>query len=126
MATTKKPQDHQAKQQKEIKFSEVEGNELLKPLSEVDLEAGLGLVEKLESMFDGDSDSVDEKNVSVREIIALARAIREGDFVEDAEGFARFMKFDNAQKALHLVMAYVQELGKGLNSNAGSTNDPTR
>lgn len=126
MTTTKKPQDHKAKQEKEVKFNEVEGHELLKPLSQIDLESGLELVETLESVFGSDPDSVDQNDVSVREIITLARAIREGDFVEDEEGFTRFMKFDNAQKALRLVMAYVQELGKGLNSNAGSTNGPTQ
>lgn len=126
MTTTKKPQDHKAKQEKEVKFNEVEGHELLKPLSQIDLESGLELVETLESVFGSDPDSVDQNDVSVREIITLARAIREGDFVEDEEGFTRFMKFDNAQKALRLVMAYVQELGKGLNSSAGSTNGPTQ
>lgn len=126
MTTTKKPQDHKAKQEKEVKFNEVEGHELLKPLSEIDLEAGLELVEKLESMFGEDPESVDSTDVSVREIITLARAIREGDFIANEEGFNRFMKFDNAEKALKLVMAYVQELGKGLNSNAGSTNAPTQ
>jgi len=126
MTTTKKPQDHKAKQEKEVKFNEVEGHELLKPLSQIDLESGLELVETLESVFGSDPDSVDQNDVSVREIITLARAIREGDFVEDEEGFTRFMKFDNAQKALRLVMAYVQELGKGLNSSAGSTNGLTQ
>lgn len=126
MTTTKKPQDHKAKQEKEVKFNEIEGHELLKPLSQIDLESGLELVETLESVFGSDPDSVDQNDVSVREIITLARAIREGDFVEDEEGFTRFMKFDNAQKALRLVMAYVQELGKGLNSSAGSTNGPTQ
>lgn len=106
----KKPQDHL---EKEIPLSQIEGHELLVPLEELDVEAGLELLDVLHKVT-GNATSEEEirEGFSIGEIAKMIRVVRTGGFVADEEGFKKFATARNTEKTVRLITSYVGELGK--------------
>lgn len=101
-AGVKTPQDHQRPR---VPFTQVEGHELLVPPNELTLEQGIDLIGALEE---------GEGNLSIRQIKTLLTTIRDGGYVRDEEGFKAFAHGGNLGAALKLIVAYVEELSKGV------------
>lgn len=119
MAT--KPQDHKTKkttqdEQKQTRFDELPGAELLKPFSELTGADAMRIVGKLSGVLGADLEDMDQENVSAIDVDFDAAAdlvdyIGER-YVVDPEGWGRFNTAKNMSNVLNLITAYAGELGK--------------
>lgn len=100
----KAPQDFK---EKIIPFSQVPGHELLIPLDQLPIEKAFDLV----AIFEG---ITEEGDFSISQLRPLLSLIREGGFIADEEGFARFAVASNFSAFIQLVTAYVGEVSKDI------------
>lgn len=124
----KVPQDHLPKKEdrfdpSDIVFDEVEGHELLIPIDEIEVEDQLMLTQKMIDLglvsedsgsveVSDEGDSVDSTDINIGEFAEVVRYIRAHN-VADAEKFRAFARGRGAQtRVLHLVVAYIGEMGK--------------
>lgn len=128
MPTTKKPQDHKTSQaeqdeQKQLRFNELDGHELLKPFSKVKGSDQARLMGRLIGLGlltdDGEStDAVDDTgavDIEALDFDALADMIDyvSEKFALDTEAFDEFtMGRGGMSRAMTLTMAYAGEMGK--------------
>lgn len=100
----KAPEDHK---EKEVPFSQVRGHQLLVPLDQLPVEKAFELM----SAFDGID--MESDSVNVKDLLPLVTIIREGGFVADQEGFAKFAVATNFESTIKLITAYIGEMSKG-------------
>lgn len=122
-ANRKSPQDRQPPAAEVVaeaqeRFDEVEGHELLRPLSKVKGSDQTRLMARLQRMglldeAKGDGDEVGFDDLDLDEVADLIDYISERFALDSAE-FDEFTCGDGGfVRALTLVMAYVGEMGKG-------------
>ena len=119
-ATPKKPQDHkrpaaELAAEKKLRFSEVEGHELLLPFSEVKGSDQVRLVARLTALgLVGDGEEDEEVSVDDLDMEKLADLIDyvSEKFALDSEAFDNFTKGAGGfERAMNLAVSYAGELG---------------
>ena len=127
---TTKPQAHKAPKAeinaaKQLKFSEVEGSELLIPFSKLKASDAMRLTGRLLKTL-GDEVLDNNGNLDTSNLRAAVSALdwdQAADFIDyigdryvvDPAGWEKFNRFDNMNAVLDLVFSYAGEMGKDEN-----------
>lgn len=116
MAAPRKPQDRkpaaaQVEAEAQARFDEIEGHELLKPLSQVKGSDQARLMGRVQSL--GLTDDMDEATVDMDDAADFIDYVGE-KFAVDPSGFEAFTCGEGGMiRALNLAMGYAAEMGKG-------------
>ncbi|UEJ82641.1 hypothetical protein Bra3105_17710 [Brachybacterium halotolerans subsp. kimchii] len=121
--TTKTPQDHKTSQaaqdaEKQERFEDIDGHELLKPFSKVKGSDQLRLLAQLRGLgiVDDADDTSEDVNIDDLDFEKVADLIDyvSARFAIDPEKFDEFTTGDGGyDRAMQLAVAYAGELGKG-------------